>query len=90
MVAILVLALVVLWLVLPIITLVKVSGIASEMWELKMLVKRLANSDAKPKDKPEAEVKPEIVAKPEAEAQPKIVDKPKVPAPKPLKSLSLK
>ena len=84
MVAILVLALVVLWLVLPIITLVKVSGIASEMWELKMLVKRLANSDAKPKDKPEAEVKPEIVAKPEAEAQPKIVAKPKVPAPAPL------
>ena len=96
MVAILVLALVVLWLVLPIITLVKVSGIASEMWELRKLVTRLSNSDVKPKDKPNAEIKPEIVAKPEAEAKseivakpeaeakPKIVAKPKVPAPAPL------
>lgn len=84
MVAILVLALVVLWLVLPIITLVKVSGIASEMWELRKLVTRLSNSDVKPKDKPNAGIKPEIVAKPEAEAKPKIVAKPKVPAPAPL------
>ncbi len=76
MVAILVLALVVLWLVLPIITLVKVSGIASEMWELRRLVKGLVNSDAKPKDKPNAEIKPEIVAKPEAEAKPEIMAKP--------------
>ena len=49
--AIIVLALIVagvVWLVLPFVTLAKISGIAWEIQELKMLAKRTGNPDVKP------------------------------------------
>ena len=71
--AIIVLALIVagvVWLVLPFVTLAKISGIAWEIQELKMLAKRTGNPDVKPKleAKPKVEAKLEIKEEVVAEA----------------------
>ena len=85
--AIIVLALIIAgiaWLVLPFVTLAKVSGISWEIQELKMLVKRLDKSDVRAKAKPEVVTKPEakaeVEAKPEGVAKPQPLVPPHVPA----------
>ena len=76
--AIIGIALVIVFIAMPFVTLAKISGLAAEIRELKMLLGILIDSRAKTKDKTNVEVAPNVKSTPEPVATPLVP--PHVPA----------
>ena len=68
--AIISVALIIIFIAMPFVTLARISGIAREIRELKMLLEILIHSDARTKTKPKVEVAPKVESTPEPVVQP--------------------